>query len=164
MYRNSIQSRTGARSTAAPIGTSSGGNSVSGMGPRVGATIVEFAFICIPIFILIFGTIELGRGMMAMQSLEEAARSGCRSAVVRDATASDVNGQISLIMNASGISPYTTTIQPIDLDNVPQWEPVTVTVSADVAAFSWLPIPEFLAGKTLAASCVLPREAAIETP
>jgi len=134
----------------------------AGSGTRWGASAVEFSLVAIPIFILIFGCIELGRGMMAMQSLEEAARSGCRAAIVRNATASDVDFEVSKMMSATGISTFDTQIQPSNLDLVPQWDPVTVTVSAEVSAFSWVPVPEFLAGRRLTASCVLPREAAIK--
>ena len=101
--------------------------------------------------------------MMAMQSLEEAARSGCRAAIVRNATTNDVDNRVAEIMTATGISTYETTVQPTDLDAVPQWDPITVTVSANASAFSWLPVPEFLAGRTITAACVLPREATIET-
>jgi len=130
---------------------------------RFGATVVEFSFVCVPIFLLIFATIELGRGMMAMQSLEEAARCGCRAAIVRNATTNNIDTKVGEIMTATGISSYTTTVQPTNLDMVPQWDPVTVTVSTNVASFSWLPVPEFLAGQVFTASCVLPREASIET-
>lgn len=129
---------------------------------RLGASVVEFSFVCLPIFLLIFGTIELGRGMMAMQAVEEAARSGCRAAIVRNATTNDVEAKVAEMMTATGISSYTTTVQPSSLDTVPQWDPITVTVTTDVSAFTWLPVPEILAGKTLTAACVLPREASIE--
>ena len=125
---------------------------------RRGTTAVELAFVSIPIFLLTFGSIELGRGLMAVQALEEAARCGCRTAVVQGATKNGVKDQVTHIMEIAGITSHHTEIQPSKLDKVPQWDPVIVTVTTDIEDFSWLPVPEFLAGTTFTATCVLPRE------
>ena len=49
---------------------------------RRGATTVELAVVAIPLFMVVFGSIEFGRAMMSVQTLEEAARSGCRVAIL----------------------------------------------------------------------------------
>lgn len=50
--------------------------------PRRGATAVEFAAICMPLFMFIVVSIELGRAMMVLEYMSNAARIACRYAVV----------------------------------------------------------------------------------
>jgi len=49
---------------------------------RRGAATVEFAMICIPLFMFLFGVFEYGRYVLALQTFENAAREGARFAVV----------------------------------------------------------------------------------
>ncbi|TWU23901.1 TadE-like protein [Novipirellula galeiformis] len=128
---------------------------------RVGAVSVEFSLVAIPMFLILFAAIELGRGMMTVQALEEAARSGCRIAVLKGSTTADIDSEIHQLLSAMGSFHFTTQTIPAALDTVPQWDPVTVRVSADFADMTWLPVPRFLAGMSYTASCVLPREAEI---
>jgi len=58
-----------------------------GRAGRRGVTTVEFAMIAGPLFLFILGNIEFGRALMAVNCLEEAARSGARVAILRGATA-----------------------------------------------------------------------------
>ena len=51
-------------------------------GKRSGASAVEFAIVAIPLFMFLFGIYEYGRYVMALQTLENAAREGARFAVV----------------------------------------------------------------------------------
>jgi hypothetical protein len=125
---------------------------------RGGTTMVEFAIVAIPVFILFFGSIEFGRAVMGVQALEEAARSGCRIAVLKSATTSAVENEIEQLVEGMGISDHTTQIIPSSLDLVPQWEAVTVRVTASFADISWLPVPQAFSGLSYTASCVLPRE------
>lgn len=50
---------------------------------RGGAAAVEFAFVCIPLFMLIVAALELGRAMMVLEYMSNAARVACRYAVVQ---------------------------------------------------------------------------------
>jgi hypothetical protein len=129
---------------------------------RRGTTTIEFAIVAIPLFVLVMASIEFGRGMMAVQSLEEAARCGCRKAVLKGTTTADVETEVTQLMNLAGISSYTTQIEPASLSSVPQWDPVTVRVSANLGDSSWMPMPKFLAGLSYTASCILAREGAPE--
>jgi Flp pilus assembly protein TadG len=126
---------------------------------RRGATTVELAVVAIPLFLLVFATIEFGRAMMSVQSLEEAARAGCRAAILRGATGEDVEGEVIRVLGAAGIANYTVSIVPSQLSSATQWSPVSVSVSATFDDMSWLPAPEYFAGITFAGSCTLPREA-----
>jgi Flp pilus assembly protein TadG len=58
---------------------------------RSGAAAVEFAFICIPLLTFIVAAIELGRAMMVVNFMSNAARQACRYAVVHaSASESDI--------------------------------------------------------------------------
>jgi Flp pilus assembly protein TadG len=127
---------------------------------RKGTSTIEFAIVAIPLFVLVMASIEFGRGMMAVQSLEEAARCGCRRAVLKGSTTADVEAEVTQMMNLVGISAYTTQIEPAALATVPQWNPVTVRVSANLGDVSWLPMPKYMSGLSYTASCVLAREGA----
>ncbi|WP_372725404.1 TadE/TadG family type IV pilus assembly protein [Novipirellula sp.] len=125
---------------------------------RRGTVSVEFAFVAIPMFILLFAAVELGRGMMTVQALEEAARSGCRIAVLKGANTSDIKAEVKQLTEAMGISKHSIEIEPASLDTTPQWEPVTVRVTANFADMTWLPVPRHFSGMSYTAACVLPRE------
>lgn len=49
---------------------------------RPGAAVVEFAAVAPVFFMLVFGIIELGRALMVMSLLNQAARTACRKAIV----------------------------------------------------------------------------------
>ncbi len=74
--------------------------------------------------------IEVARALMAAQCLEEAARSGCRIAVLRGATSSDVDAEVQRILTPAGITTYAIQIQPTNMANAVRWTPVEVTVTA----------------------------------
>ena len=58
---------------------------------RGGAAAVEFAFVCLPLFVLIAAAIELGRAMMVVEYMGNAARAACRYAVVQSAPTNGTN-------------------------------------------------------------------------
>ena len=126
---------------------------------RRGTVSVEFAFVAIPMFILLFAAVELGRGMMTVQALEEAARSGCRIAVLKGAKTEGVKAEVKQLVEGMGITKHNVEIVPSDLDKLPQWEPVIVRVSANFSEMTWMPMPQFFSGMSYTAACVLPREA-----
>jgi Flp pilus assembly protein TadG len=115
--------------------------------------------VAIPLFLFIFAVVEFTRGLMTIDSLEEAARCGCRVAVTQGASLEGVTNEVDRLMDLAGISVYTVAIEPVSLDDAPVWTPVTVTISATFANASWLPLPRFLQTKSHVASCTLPREA-----
>ncbi|TWT83234.1 hypothetical protein CA13_46990 [Planctomycetes bacterium CA13] len=113
-------------------------------------------------FVLLIASVEFGRGMMAVQVLEEAARCGCRIAVLKNSSSEDVESEIDQLVHSAGIETFTTQIEPMDLDSAIQWSPVTVRISADFSDMSWLPMSHFLSGYSYTASCILPREGDLE--
>lgn len=126
---------------------------------RLGATSVEFALVALPLFVLVLASIEFGRGMMVVQAMEEAARSGCRTATLKGKTVAAAEAEIDQLMKLCGITTYTTVIEPAILRAAPQWSPVKVRVSANLADITWLPVPRFMTTGSYTATCVLPREA-----
>ncbi len=129
---------------------------------RRGTVTVEFAIVAIPLFLFVFGTVEFGRAMMCRQSMEEAARSGCRASVIQDATAASVEEEVDKIMQIAGIPEYSVEIEPVNFTTIDRWEPITVTVVASYDNMSWLPSPKYLAGMQFRSSCILPKECSIE--
>lgn len=50
--------------------------------PRTGATLLEFAFVAVIFFLLLFGIIEYSRLLFVREMMIQATREGCRYAVV----------------------------------------------------------------------------------
>lgn len=137
-------------------------NSIKPASPQImrrGASCIEFVLIAIPLFTFVFASLEFGHALLVVQSVEEAARLGCRTASLDGATVNEVNTVIDEAMDTFGISTHRTVVQPSNLSTVPQWEPITVTVSVKFSDVCLLPVPRYLGGKSYMASCSLPREA-----
>ncbi len=121
---------------------------------RSGATVVEFALIAVPLFLIIFASFEFSYALLANQSLNEAARSGCRVAILRGTTTSDVEAEVKRILAPTRISNYSLEVLPVNRASMARWAPVTVTITVTLDNMSWL----FLVDKTYTASCTLPKE------
>ncbi|MBI1824906.1 MAG: pilus assembly protein [Planctomycetes bacterium] len=92
-----------------------------------GAAVVEFAVVLPLLLTILFGIIEYGWVFMCRQTLQTAAREGCRIAVLQTETApySDVSDRVQSVMAPTGLAyslsmTHATTANPI--------ESVTVTV------------------------------------
>lgn len=129
---------------------------------RRGATTVEFAIIAIPLLLIIFASVEFGRAMMVMQSLEEASRAACRVAVLRGSDEEEAKAAAAGVLGVADLDAYTVTIAPENFQSVDRWTPVSVTVQTSLDEASWLPMPNYLAGATLTGSCTLPKEYGLE--
>ncbi len=126
---------------------------------RKGATAVEFAFVAPVLFLLIFGLIEMGRTCMTLHSLQEAAREGCRRAILANTMTAEVELRVQEVLASTGITTYNVTVDPDPPSTAAQWEAVTVTVDALYNDVNWLPVPMYLGGMRLSGSSTLPREA-----
>ncbi|MEN1681376.1 MAG: TadE family protein [Planctomycetota bacterium] len=125
---------------------------------RTGVVTVEFAAVAPVLFLLVLGTIETGRALMASHSLEEASRSGCRIAILKGATTQEIENDVRRILAPVGISAYSVQVQPAGYALADRWTPVTVSVSASFNDMCWLPLPRFITGKTYTASCTQAKE------
>jgi Flp pilus assembly protein TadG len=119
-------------------------------GQRYGVAAVEFALIGPVFLLLVFGLIELGRGIMVRHMLTNAARRGCRVAVVEGKANSDVTAAVNSSLSIVGISSDTVSISVNDgsgdVGNANPDDEVTVVVSVPVSAVTWLPGGRYLSG------------------
>ena len=129
---------------------------------RTAAAAVEFAFIAPVLFTVVLGIIEFGRAMMVLEILNNAARSGCRAAVLSGSDNSAVDTAITSGLSGSGISGTTTTIKVngtvANASTATTGDTVTVSVSVPADSVSWLPVTHFITGSTLTGSVAMRRE------
>jgi Flp pilus assembly protein TadG len=127
---------------------------------RRGAAAVEFAVVAPVFFLLVFGMIEYGRMVMVQQIIVNAAREGCRSAVLDGSTTSGVKSTTITAMASGNITITTSnvTVSPDPPSNAEFGDPVTVTVTVPFNQVSWLPSPMYLGGKSMTASTTMRRE------
>jgi len=71
------------------------------------AAAVEFAVVCPVLVLILFGIVEFGWMFMVRLTMGNAAREGCRVAVLQTTEYSDVVARISDIMEPTGITDYT---------------------------------------------------------
>ena len=125
---------------------------------RKGAAVVEFAAVLPVIVLLLMGSLEMGRAVMVRHVLEEAARAGCRVAVLENGTKQDVLDIVKTAMTGAKIETYTVSIDPDPPENLDAFQAVTVTVSVLYSDVSWAASTGFMGGKTITGLCVMPAE------
>lgn len=123
-----------------------------------GAAVVEFAVTAPVLFIILFGMIEMGRGLMVKQLLSNAARDGARSAILEGSTAEEVQQTVLSYLGGSKIEGAQVTVTPSPLTLAQGGDPVTVSVSVPFSEVSWLPTPKYLAGVSLEETVIMRRE------
>ena len=111
---------------------------------RRGAAVVEFAIVAPVFFLLVFGLIEVGRMMMIRQSLTNAAREGCRAAVLATTTNSSkvdaaVRGYLQSITSKATDSNKVRVTAPSGLASCASGTGLTVSVEVDYEDVTWLP-------------------------
>jgi Flp pilus assembly protein TadG len=124
--------------------------------------LVEFA-LCAPLlFVLVLGIIEFGREMMVLEILNNAARSGGRVGALAGNANADISNAVNTNLNNSGINGATIAIQvngsTVDASTARTGDTVSVSVSVPANSVTWLPLPQFLAGKTFSGSVAMRRE------
>ena len=125
---------------------------------RKGAAVVEFALIAPLMILLTMGMMEIGRMVMVKQLLINSSREGARMAVLPGSTATEVKSQITVELEQASVSGANIVITPADLSNAPAGTSVTVEVSIEAAAISWIPKPAFSFATTLRGSTTMRRE------
>lgn len=125
---------------------------------RRGAAAVEFAVVA-PVFVLmIFGMIEVSRGIMVKQIMTNAAREGARAAILDGATGTDVTTSVNTYLSNCSLAAATVTFPQGLPEAVTYGNPVEVQVSLSYTDVSWLPIPRYMSSSSLTASSVMRRE------
>ena len=79
---------------------------------RRGAAVVEFAVVLPLLLTILFGIIEYGWVFMVRQTLQTAAREGCRLAVLQTSVTpyANVTERVATVMGPTGLSSYTVTM------------------------------------------------------
>ena len=121
---------------------------------RRGVAAVEFAVVAPVLFLTIFGMIEMGRMVMVKQAVVNAAREGCREAIL--ATTIDIANVDALVrarlanvvpnsadVNELRVTCYVTPDLPFtteaDLTLIASGDTISVTVECDFSDVSWVP-------------------------
>ncbi len=125
---------------------------------RRGASAVEFAIVAPIFFMVVLGIIEFGRMAMVQQMLTNAAREGCRIAVLDGATTASVRTKVNQYLTSGRITGATITVTPNPPSTATFNQSVTVAVSIPFNRVSWLRAPFFLGGRTLQAQAIMRRE------
>ena len=126
---------------------------------RDGAAAVEMAIVLPVLIMIVMGTIESSRMGMVSQLLHQAARDGCRTAVLPGQTQAAVEGRIGAVLEGSQIEPtiaITSQTSPWTSAAAPAWIRVELSVPFDEV--SWLGNPFAFNGSTIRASATLSSE------
>jgi Flp pilus assembly protein TadG len=137
---------------------------------RPGIAAVEMALMTPVLFAFVFGIIELSRLGMVAQSLTNAAREGCRVAVLPNDTTSDVQSRLNASLSPFGITPGTISavdtdpgtqgvwITPSNWATAPGGTAITLTIRFPFTQVSWIPSPFYLTSAVITGSATLSSE------
>jgi hypothetical protein len=124
---------------------------------KLGTSMVELAFMLPILTTVVLGSMELSRGVMVKHVLEEAARAGCRVAIMEGASIQDVHNAVNFAMNRAKLAGFTVRVNPTSLDSLGAFEPVSVTIQMPFANVSWVKA-NYMDRITLTGTCVMPKE------
>jgi Flp pilus assembly protein TadG len=131
-------------------------------GRRRGVAAVEFAVVASLLFLLLLGIIEIGRAMMVLEMLNNAARNGARIGTLQGSDNSAVTTAVTNALANAGFSGTGTTIQvngaTANVNTAVPGDSITVSVTVPYNNVTWLPTSMFLAGRTLGSSVVMRHE------
>ena len=117
-------------------------------GRRPGRALVDFAIVGSVLFLLLLGTIELGRGYMVKHLLTNAARVGCRTGMLQGKSSTAIETAANNYLSTSGISGSTVTVlvngAATDASTANEDDEILVTVSVPVSNVTWIPGFSFL--------------------
>ena len=124
---------------------------------RSGAAVVETAFILIPLMMFIFGVFEYSRLFMDWNLLNNAAREGCRYALVNN-TSATISTDVSTVVNkfmageTKNFTSFTVTVSGMHsgsattVNNLAAGDLITVTVTGNYNFLNVIPfLPKFAA-------------------
>jgi Flp pilus assembly protein TadG len=117
---------------------------------RRGAVVVEMAVVVPVVFAIVLGIFEIGRGLMVIHLLNNAAAAGSRAGVIEGQTTANIQTVVNNALTASGISGGSVTVQvndgSADASTAVAGDEITVIVNVPVRSVSWVPIPLYLRG------------------
>jgi Flp pilus assembly protein TadG len=94
-------------------------------GRERGSALIEVAIVLPILLVLTMGMLDFGRAFHTKSLLDQAAREGCRVAVVTGPDEALVQGRVATVLAAGGVTPTATTVSAVGPDRM-----VTVTVTA----------------------------------
>jgi Flp pilus assembly protein TadG len=119
---------------------------------RRGTAALEFALVGPLVIMFFFGAVELGRGVMLIHLLNNAARSGCRSGVVEGTSTTSIQSAANSALAGEGISGATVTVLvndgTADASTAQAGDEITVRVSVTASSATWLPFAKYVSGTT----------------
>ena len=130
---------------------------------RRGVLVVELAFIAPLFFLLVFGLVEFARMVMVHDALTDAARIGCRKAVLastssqEDADAKVRSSLIATLACAADVNKCRVTFSPSNLSGVEPGTTIATSIEVNYADVSWIP-PRFLGSVVLQGKASMKRE------
>jgi hypothetical protein len=112
------------------------------------------AAIVLPVFLFfVYGMLETARLGLTAQLVTDAAREGCRVAVIDGKAQRDVDATVQAILNSGGIATYTSGITPnFQSKKLVNGDAITLMVSVKFSDVSWLAPPQFLGAATISAT------------
>jgi Flp pilus assembly protein TadG len=124
----------------------SGKDRSSARSKRTAATALEFALVGPLFFMIVLGIIEFGRTFMVMELLNEAARRGCRQAIIEGTTSAQIKQAATSFLNNVGINGDTAgvivndaPVDSVEAQNMPAYTELTVSVTVPVNSVTWVP-------------------------
>lgn len=125
-------------------------------GDRSGVATVEFA-VLLPIMVLILvGTIECTSMIFLQQSLEIVCYETVRAAARPQSLSADAETRGNELIVDRGLVGVTLTIDPPEVDAMPQGDPITVSATAGTSENAFFPVTFF--PDTLTAEAVMVRQ------
>jgi Flp pilus assembly protein TadG len=127
---------------------------------RRGLAAVEMAVIAPVLVFLTIGMLEMARGMMVKETLTDAARKGCRTGILPNATNAGVTADINTALANNNITASNATVQIMvngkvaDVSTATANAKISVQVSIPVSQVAWI-TPMFLPGQDIESETVV---------
>ena len=126
---------------------------------RRGAATVEMAFAVPVLLLLLFGIAEISHAFMVQHVIQDAARQGCRLAVLPGATNSAVTTSVGNLLQGEGITKATATIlvngAAGDVTTAQTNDNITVQVAMNATDATIVPGTSYFTGRQFIGSCTL---------
>jgi Flp pilus assembly protein TadG len=112
-----------------------------------GAVTVELAAVAPFVFFIILGIIEIGRGLMVIHLLNNAAQAGCRAGILEGQSTAKIKAVVVSTLTATGVNGENATVKvndaSADASTAVEGDEITVVVKVPVDSISWVPIARF---------------------
>ena len=122
---------------------------------RRAAAVVEMAVVTPFLLTLVFGIIEFSWAMSVQQTLTNAAREGCRTAVIKGTSEQDVLDRVDNYMSLSGLEGYWVNVDRSEPNDPTETVSISIYYGNISLVGGYFPI---LDSKTLTGACAMRKE------